>query len=106
VYGRRRGGGRSRPRARTAAGERPRPAIDPGGCLPSAHRPQPGRLMASPAARVLEHRLLLYRRTWRGSVFNSFLSPALFLGAMGLGLGGYVDRSGGAALGGVSYLVF
>ena len=62
--------------------------------------------MASPAARVLEHRLLLYRRTWRGSVFNSFLSPVLFLGAMGLGLGGYVDRSGGAALGGVSYLAY
>ena len=38
--------------------------------------------MAPPAAHVLEHRLLLYRRTWRGSVFNSFLSPVLFLGAM------------------------
>lgn len=60
--------------------------------------------------RVLEHLLVLYRRTWRGSIFNSFLSPLLFLGAMGIGLGGYVDRSGGAAtsaaLGGVSYLAF
>jgi lipooligosaccharide transport system permease protein len=62
--------------------------------------------MASPAAHVLEHRLLLYRRTWRGSVFNSFLSPVLFLGAMGLGLGGYVDASASAALGGVAYLAF
>jgi lipooligosaccharide transport system permease protein len=62
--------------------------------------------MASPAAHVLEHRLLLYRRTWRGSVFNSFLSPVLFLGAMGLGLGGYVDASASAALGGVVYLAF
>lgn len=49
---------------------------------------------------------MLYRRTWRGSVFNSFLSPILFLGAMGVGLGGYVDRAGGVALGGVPYLAF
>jgi lipooligosaccharide transport system permease protein len=49
---------------------------------------------------------MLYRRTWRGSLFNSFLSPVLFLGAMGVGLGGFVDRSGSVALGGVSYLAF
>ena len=56
-------------------------------------------------ARVMEHRLATYRRTFRSSVFSSFLSPVLFLGAMGIGLGGYVDRSGGnAALGGVTYL--
>src|SRR3954447_17550685 len=58
------------------------------------------------AMHVLEHRLLLYRRTWRGSVFNSFFSPILFLGAMGIGLGGYVDASASAALGGVAYLAF
>jgi lipooligosaccharide transport system permease protein len=62
--------------------------------------------VASPAVHVLEHRLMLYRRTWRGSVFNSFLSPVLFLGAMGVGLGGYVDKSASAALGGVPYLAF
>jgi lipooligosaccharide transport system permease protein len=39
-------------------------------------------------------------------VFTSFLSPLLFLTAMGIGLGGYVDRSGGAALGGLTYLQF
>jgi lipooligosaccharide transport system permease protein len=60
----------------------------------------------SPASHVLEHRLLLYRRTWRGSVFNSFLNPVLFLGAMGLGLGGYVDQSNPASLDGVPYLAF
>jgi lipooligosaccharide transport system permease protein len=62
--------------------------------------------VASPALHVLEHRLLLYRRTFRGSIINSVLSPLLFLGAMGLGLGGYVDRSGSEALGGVAYLAF
>lgn len=62
--------------------------------------------MASPAVRVLEHRLLEYRRTFRGSIFNSFLSPALFLAAMGVGVGTYVDSTGSAALGGVPYLAF
>jgi lipooligosaccharide transport system permease protein len=55
---------------------------------------------------VIEHRALQYRRTFRSSVFSSFLSPILFLTAMGVGLGGYVDRSGGAALGGLTYLQF
>jgi lipooligosaccharide transport system permease protein len=64
---------------------------------------------------VLEHELLVYRRAWRGSIFSSFLSPVLFLAAMGLGLGSLVDAAGaagetggagGAALAGVSYLAF
>jgi len=62
--------------------------------------------VASPAVRVLEHRLLEYRRTFRGSIFNSFLSPALFLAAMGVGVGTYVDNTGSTALGGVPYLAF
>ncbi len=56
--------------------------------------------------RVFEHRLMQYRRTFRASIFSSFLSPVLFLAAMGIGLGGYVDRSGSGALGGISYLAF
>jgi lipooligosaccharide transport system permease protein len=62
------------------------------------------------ALRVFEHRLMDYRRTWRGTVFSSFLSPALFLAAMGIGLGGYVDQSGGLAgsglPAGVAYAAF
>ena len=54
--------------------------------------------------RVFEYRLLDYRRTYRSSIFNSFVGPALFLAAMGVGLGTYVDTT--AALGGVSYLAF
>lgn len=60
----------------------------------------------SPALHVFEHRWVTYRRTFRASVFSSFLSPVLFLTAMGLGLGGYVDAGDTAALGGVSYLAF
>ena len=58
--------------------------------------------------RVVETRALQYRRTFRASIFSSFLSPVLFLLAMGVGLGTYVDRSGTAtaALGGLSYLQF
>ncbi len=58
--------------------------------------------------RVVEHRALQYRRTYRASLFTSFLSPVLFLTAMGLGLGSYVDQSGSAtqALGGLTYLQF
>ena len=57
-------------------------------------------------ARVLEHNLMVYRRVWHGSVLGSLLSPVLFLAAMGIGLGGYVNRGGAVALGGVSYLAF
>jgi len=58
--------------------------------------------------RVVETRALQYRRTFRASLFSSFLNPVLFLLAMGVGLGTYVDRSGSAAaaLGGLSYLQF
>lgn len=62
--------------------------------------------MASPAVRVFEHNVYVYRRTWRGTLFQTFLTPVLFLAAMGLGLGGLIDRQAGAALGGVPYLVF
>ncbi|HET7726125.1 MAG TPA: ABC transporter permease [Candidatus Limnocylindrales bacterium] len=57
-------------------------------------------------AAAFEHELLLYRRTWRGSVFGNFLTPVLFLLAMGIGLGTYVNDTGSAALGGVTYLQF
>jgi lipooligosaccharide transport system permease protein len=58
--------------------------------------------------RVVELRALQYRRTFRASLTSTFLNPVLFLLAMGVGLGTYVDRSGSAtaALGGLSYLQF
>jgi lipooligosaccharide transport system permease protein len=59
---------------------------------------------SSTIARVIEHRFLDYRRTFRASIFSSFLSPVMFLAAMGIGLGAYVSDP--AALGGVPYIVF
>jgi lipooligosaccharide transport system permease protein len=50
--------------------------------------------------------LVNYRRTWKGSIYSSVLSPVLYLGAMGVWLGKLVDQHGTANLGGVSYLAF
>jgi lipooligosaccharide transport system permease protein len=50
---------------------------------------------------VLEHWLVAYRRTWRGSVLTTFLLPVLLLVGMGVSVGSYVNRGG---LLGVPYL--
>ena len=60
----------------------------------------------STIARVIEHRALQYRRTFRASIFSSFGVPILFLTAMGLGLGGYVDANPDPTLEGLTYLQF
>jgi lipooligosaccharide transport system permease protein len=54
--------------------------------------------------RFVEAQLVAYRRTWRGTVISSFVSPILFLSAMGVGLGSLVDRGSGDLQ--VSYLAF
>ena len=57
------------------------------------------------AAHVFEYNLIGYLRTWRGTVLVSFIGPVFYLTAMGLGLGGLVNRgSGGVA--GVPYRDF
>ena len=56
--------------------------------------------------RVVEHHAFVYRRTWRGSVFSTFLSPVLYLAALGVGLGAFVDESNPAGVEGVSYAMF
>jgi lipooligosaccharide transport system permease protein len=94
----------------TLAGIQPAEPTVPAGPVGSPG-PIIGDALPRPSARravaaAYEHQLLLYRRTWRGSVFGNFAQPILFLLAMGVGLGGYVDRAGTAALGGVSYLEF
>jgi lipooligosaccharide transport system permease protein len=59
------------------------------------------------APRLTQYWFTLYKRTWRGSVISSFLLPLLYLTAMGVGLGSFVDaRSSTTALGGVHYLAF
>jgi len=60
--------------------------------------------LTAPAVHVFEERLLGYRRTYRATLFTSFASPALFLVAMGIGLGGFVNQ--GAGIEGVPYVAF
>jgi lipooligosaccharide transport system permease protein len=49
----------------------------------------------------------VYKRTWKGSVITSFVQPLFYVAAMGVLLGGYVDKSGTASLEGASsYLDF
>lgn len=55
--------------------------------------------------RALERELLVWRLTWRGSAFSAFVQPVLFLGAMGLGLGGLIDDRS-ASVDGLRYLEF
>ena len=59
----------------------------------------------SPMLRVAEREVHVFRRLWRGSVGFAFLQPLLFLGAMGIGLGGLVEESTGD-VDGVRYLAF
>jgi lipooligosaccharide transport system permease protein len=60
--------------------------------------------MSSPAFAVLNYHLVSYRRTWRGTVFQSFVLPVLFIVGFGLSVGTLVDQGG--RLGSVSYLQF
>jgi lipooligosaccharide transport system permease protein len=61
----------------------------------------------APAGRSFRYWVVQYRRWWRVSLLISFVNPALYLAAMGVGLGGLIDRGGGAAaLGGHGYLAF
>jgi len=57
------------------------------------------------ALRVLEYDLAVFRRTWRGGLVSTFLSPVLFLASMGFGLGRFVDSASTASgpLAGVPY---
>jgi lipooligosaccharide transport system permease protein len=69
--------------------------------------PRERQSLAGGARQVFEYKALVYRRVWRGSVFSTFLSPVLFLAAMGIGLGSFVDHGNAiASLGGVSYAAF
>jgi lipooligosaccharide transport system permease protein len=57
--------------------------------------------------RPLSYWMLAFRRTWKSDVSTTFLSPALYLASIGVGLGHYVDRGQRlASLGGHNYLSF
>jgi lipooligosaccharide transport system permease protein len=58
------------------------------------------------ALRLVDYWLTVYRRTWRGSVISSFLTPLLYVVAMGVLLGGFVKSDPSRLDGASSYLAF
>jgi len=69
----------------------------------AARRGLMSALTSHSSLRVLEHDLLVFRRGWRSYVMSGLSQPFLYLLSMGIGLGLYVNRNGGAP-GGVPYL--
>jgi lipooligosaccharide transport system permease protein len=62
--------------------------------------------VATPSVfRVVEREARVYARLWRGLAFSTFVQPALYLAAMGIGLGGMVDAHAGR-VDGLTYLQF
>lgn len=69
----------------------------------SAATDRPGALQAW---RLADYWLTVYRRTWRGSVVTSFINPLLYVLAMGVLLGGFVNADPERLEGAHSYLQF
>lgn len=61
---------------------------------------------ATNVGRLIEREARVYLRLWQGLVFTAFVQPLLYLLALGVGVGTYVDQNGGAGLGGLSYIEF
>ncbi len=73
--------------------------------------PTAGPGLFEPGVRVLQRHLWVYRRTWRGSIFSSFLNPVLFMIAMGFGVGSLIGSGSSGSAGavipaGLTYLAF
>jgi lipooligosaccharide transport system permease protein len=57
------------------------------------------------AGRVVEHQAHTFRKFWRSSAFAYVLNPILFLTAIGLGVGGLVQKDH-QSIDGITYLAF
>lgn len=60
----------------------------------------------SVAWRQFDYWVTVYRRTWKGSVVTSFVTPLLYVVAMGVLLGGFIHRPADQLDGASSYLTF
>lgn len=58
------------------------------------------------AGRLLDYWLTVARRTWKGTVITSFISPLLYIVAMGVLLGGFIKGDPAKLDGATSYLAF
>jgi lipooligosaccharide transport system permease protein len=64
------------------------------------------RLDVRRAGRMVDYWLILYRRTWKGTMVSSFLVPLLYILAMGVLLGGFIKGDPAKLEGATSYLAF
>jgi lipooligosaccharide transport system permease protein len=58
------------------------------------------------AGRMTDYWLTVYKRSWRGSVVSSFITPLLYVLAMGVLLGGFIKGDPAKLEGATSYLMF
>jgi lipooligosaccharide transport system permease protein len=58
------------------------------------------------AGRMTDYWLTVYKRSWRGSVVSSFVTPLLYVLAMGVLLGGFIKGDPAKLEGATSYLMF
>lgn len=58
------------------------------------------------AGRLVDYWATVYRRTWKGTVFSSFLVPLFYIVAMGMLLGGFIHADPAKLEGATSYLAF
>jgi lipooligosaccharide transport system permease protein len=62
--------------------------------------------MAVTALRLADYWLTVTKRTWKGSVVSSFITPLLYIVAMGVLLGGFIKVDPSRLEGATSYLSF
>ena len=67
---------------------------------------QPRTGVVDGAGRLVDYWATVYRRTWRGSVIGSFVVPLLYIVAMGVLLGGFIEADPEVLEGATSYLAF
>ncbi len=70
-----------------------------------------GRRATSPSRlelvlRQVEYWKTVYSRTWKGTVVSSFVTPLLYVAAMGLLLGGFIDAGDAQLDGAPTYLAY
>ena len=72
---------------------------------PATGSSAPGGVVAG-AGRLVDYWSTVYRRTWKGSVISSFVTPLLYILAMGVLLGGFIPGDPAKLDGATSYLAF
>ncbi|HET7350665.1 MAG TPA: ABC transporter permease [Marmoricola sp.] len=67
---------------------------------------RPRRGPVDGAMRLADYWAVVYRRTWKGSVITSFVVPLLYILAMGVLLGGFIEGDPDELDGATTYLAF